>query len=1374
MTRIARHINARRSRRLLRPRGWLGPCLVVAVALLAPAPASAHFERPFVRQLFGTPGFGSGAEPNGLAVDNEDHLWVGNHLNAEPFELDEFEAGSNALLGSLQVEDPGLTLEQQTPPSSLAIDRAENDFYFTSQSSQGQVYLGSGVEPVVEEFDRTGSFIRRLGPFSGPAVAVDNSSGATGGDVYVAMSRKGIERFNRSGEPADFTGSAGYVHGNAIIGFQSQDGPETPFERGGQELKGIAVDTHGDFFTDVKEYNAYGAAVLEYAPTGLQIAAFTGSDTPGLAGSLENGGFGGLLAGVAVDPLTGDVLVAIDRLKEHVNVQAAVDEFDSQGHFLGQISSAPPGRPLGAAREMAIDSNGQLYVGELSLLTTTFEPNSVHAIDVYEEGHFEPALRLGEAEIDGAGSGELHGAVNPEASLDPEPSGLSECQFELVSEAEYETQGFAAPGAKTLPCSGPDAAEVPDGDSYVGVHAPVAGLSAGAAYRYRLTATTEGVKGGLPVHTEALAFTAPGAPRVLSTGVSGLSSRYAELHAQIDPDGAATSYYFQYLSASEYEADGDSFEGAPYAPLSAPASPAGIGAGGTSGKNVSSVAQSIAGLEPGTVYDFRVLASNEIATVASGAAVFATTAAPVAGLPDGRVYEMVTPSDKGVTGDMFGTRPTNNEWYDTESANAAPSGRELMLATNAAFGAFPAASNNAYLFSRTASGWGYVSLASPSLGVQGVPAADVFGSPDFSEVAFQDAVGSSSEAGVTGTTLVGAPGGPYMVVHADAPFNAANGTEGEITGVIERTTIAGASQDLRALILEARTVPASASEPLCPGGGVQDRGSHVLCESVGGEVRLVDVKPGSSAAFACGAGLGKGGEGRAGGAVSPDGARIVFTAPDPRAKHDGAGCWDGAKANPPQLYMRSEGQTLELSEAQPGVVDPSGRHPAEYVGAAAGDARVFFVSEGELTADDAGIHDVELYEWRAQGTSGCGVSSGCLTRISAGESGHADAAVSTVPAIAAEGRAVYFTAFGSLTAGAPTFQPTASVSALFPVNLYRYDTETGTTSYVATITTGDYVAAGSTACSELGREFSHSTGLCQKANWQTTPDGRQLIFGSSGELTGESTKVAPGARCFSVNLIGLVTGHCEELYRYSFEPEYARGGSLICVSCDPSGAAPVSNALFTRSAAVGAQTVHALSDDGSKVFFDTADPLVANDINGTLDVYEWEADGSGACRAQEGCVSLISSGRDPAPSFFLDASADGADVFFGTHARLVAADSDSAGDVYDARVCTAAEPCPAPGAAETRQCEGGACQTPPPPPNDQTPFSLTSSLPGNLAPPKAGAGKPAARPLGKLARALRACRSKHGRHARARCEAHARARYGDGGKARKSSYEGRR
>jgi len=142
-----------------------------------------------------------------------------------------------------------------------------------------------------------------------------------------------------------------------------------------------------------------------------------------------------------------------------------------------------------------------------------------------------------------------------------------------------------------------------------------------------------------------------------------------------------------------------------------------------------------------------------------------------------------------------------------------------------------------------------------------------------------------------------------------------------------------------------------------------------------------------------------------------------------------------------------------------------------------------------------------------------------------------------------------------------------------------------------------------------------------------------------------------------------------------------------------------------------------MSNDGAYVFFDTPSRLVPTAENGTLDVYEWH----------EGQISLISSPNDPFPSYFLGYSpyylpdgekVEAGNVFFGTHARLLSEQTNTVGNIYDARACEPESPCIKLPAGETAQCEGGSCQTPPPAPADPTATLLAPPAPLSMAPVK--------------------------------------------------------
>jgi hypothetical protein len=1261
--------------------------VMFGVVLVVPSVAVAHFTRPFLCRI---------SPSGGIAVDSEDHLWLSKPLREKlpnvgepaapaPSKLFEFDPAYSSCGGSVK----SFEIEGLDNANRLAIEHSTNDFYVT-----GQVWAGSGTE-YVEVFNNTGAFVKSFGPFGNlEGLAVDNSSNVeTKGDVYVSGDGF-IHKFNASGVEVSFSGSAEYISGNEITGIPGEHGV---FVLGSS----LAVDSHGNIYAVV----AFGlnVEVAEFGPSGVFLRSFTGKGTPGIGKNPElDGGFGVPPQSVAVDPTNGHVLVSVGG-----EGLGAVDEFDEEGHFLSQIVEASPGSPLHGVEPMVADSHGDVYVND----------STDNAVIVYGPGLFLPSFKLAEASQRKLTTAVLSGEV------DSEGFPLTQCKFEYVSEVAFQKTGFSDLTSGGSASCVPSAASIPVDKSFHPVEAALTGLTSGVTYRYRLTATSSGGLGGTG-DSAVLAFTAPHAPRVDSTTAGNLSSTFADLGARIDPLGAGTAYRFEYLTQAQFEANGGSFSG-PDAATSVPVPDVGIGSGGETGGAQAAVVQHIGGLSPATAYRFRVVATNEIG-VAVGevngggeevAHTFATLPRPIPGLPDGRAYELVTPPDKGTADDMF-TLPLENsiEFQNKDVGFASESGGGFLLETRAAFGSSPAGEYNAYVFSRSSAGWRTVSLASPSLGVQNIPST-VFDPFDLSRVGVDDSSGSlASPAGSQRLNLLGAPGGPYARLHADKPLTGIEAHEEHG----EETRIVGGSRDLGHVVLE------SYGHLLAPGAEKQDAGTHALYESSGtGECgpetancTLLNVNGEGTLLNRCGAVLGLGGgvHGATHDAVSADGSRVFFTAPDPGGFRSvsGPGCWNGVAVNTPQLYMRTGAQTVEVSEPAPGAPEAT-RHPALYVGASEDGSRVFFLSEGELTKDDAGIHDPELYEYDLGKPVG-----ERLTRVSRGESASAVASVFTVPAISADGSAVYFMANGVLASnqGADGTHASPGNCVSFnesTCNLYRYATATATTTYVAPVLGRDYPNNKPGGWWHSLDVKASEVALDSGANWYTTPDGRYLLFASTGELTGYSTASPSQTTCMIPVSEGEHNGHCAEVYRY----DSATGG-LACVSCNPSGAPPVSNALFARSA-IGQPSsgpVRAMSDDGSYVFFDTADALVPQDENHTLDVYEWH----------EGRVSLVSSGKDKAPSFFLGQSSaeiggvrvEAANVFFGTHASLVPQDTGDSGDLYDARICAEADPCIKPPVGETAQCEGDACQNPPPAPIDMTPFSLTSSLAGNLvsqAPP---------------------------------------------------------
>lgn len=278
---------------------------------------------------------------------------------------------------------------------------------------------------------------------------------------------------------------------------------------------------------------------------------------------------------------------------------------------------------------------------------------------------------------------------------------------------------------------------------------------------------------------------------------------------------------------------------------------------------------------------------------------------------------------------------------------------------------------------------------------------------------------------------------------------------------------------------------------------------------------------------------------------------------------------------------------------------------------------------------------------------------------------------------------------------------------------------------------------------------------------RATPDGSHLVFVSAARLTDYDNADASSAQAD------------REVYLYGAEEE-----ELRCVSCNPTGARPT-GADLRKLALKGGQPFplwtaawipgyqhqlygrRLLSEDGSRVYFNSIDSLALRDTNGAQDVYQWEAAGVGTCRAPSGgdpgsatyseqnggCVDLISSGKDARDAEFVEASASGDDIFIRTEESLNSEDPGSV-DIYDARV----EGGFASSGSGQTACEGEGCQSVPPPPPYTAPSSLLFQGPGNQPP----LGEDCAAPGRRAAALLK--RAKGLRRAAGRIENPARAR----------------
>ncbi len=291
-------------------------------------------------------------------------------------------------------------------------------------------------------------------------------------------------------------------------------------------------------------------------------------------------------------------------------------------------------------------------------------------------------------------------------------------------------------------------------------------------------------------------------------------------------------------------------------------------------------------------------------------------------------------------------------------------------------------------------------------------------------------------------------------------------------------------------------------------------------------------------------------------------------------------------------------------------------------------------------------------------------------------------------------------------------------------NLYLWREGVAGLTFIARLDLGG--GSGSDAANWAATPTNVFPGVGFQKTALTTPDGQTLLFRSQRQLTAYENEGTP------------------QYYRYRVGDT-----GVSCVTCNPTGAPPKGTASFgsiippgVTPQAPSSYLPKNLSADGNKVFFQSTEPLVVSDTNGEeecppfgsfnqrvltpacMDVYEWEAAGSGTCEAKlayadGGCLYLLSTGVGKEPALIGATSESGNDVFFFTRTKLVGQDQDALVDVYTARVNGGLasqnqppkDPCEA--EASCRPKVIGAPPTPPP--------GTENTLPGN---PKAKAGCP--------------------------------------------------
>jgi hypothetical protein len=891
----------------------------------------------------------------------------------------------------------------------------------------------------------------------------------------------------------------------------------------------------------------------------------------------------------------------------------------------------------------------------------------------------------------------------------------------------------------------------------------VQGLAPATKYTFCIVARNAGGEAtGAPKTFE----TPPAPPAVQSESVSQVTGDSARFQGELQSLGLPTTYRFEYGPTAAYGQSvpvrdgsvGPAFAGAlPDIPVE--------------------------GLTPSTTYHYRLVAHNALGTTNGPDKTFVTQGSEFSGLLDGRMWELVSPAAKG---------GTSLEAITEEGGliQAAEDGSGLAYIAKG-----PIQSNvegnrsiadTQLLAKRENGAWQTRDITTPHENPAGIEVGFLSEYKIFSN---DLSAGFVFPAGSTRLAPQASEPTPYLRETASGayvpliyPGNVPAGTKwgGEefhselFFNGVEFVT---ATPDAKHAILASRA-------PLTP--GLVENGVASLYDWTAGAFTLVSEIPTAPATSCGGSGPACVSAAEEGGAVlglssqqvrnaiSDDGNRVMFTAQGSFSAGEGS------------LFVRdlARNETVHVDVPQAGAPGESGH--AKFQLASSDGHRVFFTDQSRLTTDataNGGFGEKNLYMCTIEVVGGH--LSCTLKDLTVPPSGEAADVQFAVIGSGTAGGLVYFVANGALTPGAehgecdPGQERTKQESAAKSCNLYAYDAAAEQVRLIAVLSNRDSNDWGS-----LNNGVDPGT-----LTSRVSPNGRYLAFMSRRPLTNFDNR-------------DTHTGEpAEEVFLYD-----ASTATLRCVSCAASGARPAGEfdegefpgLLVDRPQLWGSQSLAGsipgwtridkarahyqsryLSDEG-RLFFNSPVGLVQGDNNGKQDVYEFEPAGVGGCPLSQpnGCQALISSGKSTDESAFLDASASGADVFFLTSSKLVGADTDNALDVYDAHICTTALPCPSAAVSAPGACTSAdSCRAAPSaqPTIFGPPASATSTGAGNATPappPVKAAAKPLTRAQ-KLAKALRACHSKHNKHKRTLCEKQARHSYGPLHKATKANANGR-
>jgi hypothetical protein len=767
----------------------------------------------------------------------------------------------------------------------VAVSQSSGDVYvFDTGAEEVLKYTAAGA-PAEFTSTKTNAITGvGSGGSSESEIAVDSSTGPTKGDIYLVGSA-GLVIYNEAGDKiGQLTEEAGKPWGYPC---------------------GVAVDSSGNVYVGL-----YGDLVNRYTPSanpvadsdysaslfGVHEVCNVAADSVGEAyvDSWPNGPITRYTASqfsVLEVPAIGTEVedsgstLTTDPADDHVYVDGGshVTELGAHGEPFGEPVSTFAAKGEGAisgSEGIAVNAtSGEIYVSDGQGKLSVFGPAA-----------FTPTV------ITGAASGLTGHTATLSGSVNPEGSPITECKFEYGATSAY---------GQTAPCSiSPGSGTTP-----VAVTAAITGLKSATTYHYRLSATsTVGESTG---EDEALTTVSS----TITGGASEVTLHGATLSGTINPEGLA-------VIACEFE----------YGPTSAYGQSVPCATSPGSGSAPVGVTGSVTGLIPNATYHYRLVVTDETGENFGLAQLF-TTEGPLAsglqGLPDGRVYELVSPLNNG-DAEVY-RQEAAGESYSNDGTllpfQAAADGSGVVYVGGPSTGGNESAGyggGNQYLATRSASGtWTQSNISPPgfrSAVFQGFSSNLAVGFLDSLEPMASNVPGFGEEVKYGGTydvlysTNTGTVGeySPAFTVtppnRSKIDFRSANvpaqfgGTSGR--NYNNRTlAYAGASADSTHVLFEAN----DALTPEAEGGTASHyEEDNNLYETVGGQLRLVNVLPDGStkanATFGAPALEGNGAPSESGSpdfsnVISENGSRVFWT-----------------DLNTGHIYMRENGtRTVEIS-----------------------------------------------------------------------------------------------------------------------------------------------------------------------------------------------------------------------------------------------------------------------------------------------------------------------------------------------------------------------------------------------------------------------------------------------------------------------------